>query len=120
MKIIQHLTELANPDQDLSLGKLLPFLDIIRKRTTFHIINDRKNLRTNLDKIIYLRQILMMQLLQQIRLSPDIDPSHKIILYLFQNYLLLQSAVPGQVHLSGSPFTNFLTDLIVLIQYTAH
>ena len=106
MKISHRFTKLSGPDRHLTHGQPRSPFQIIFQRMSRNIIHNRKNLSGHLQKIIDPRKISMMKILQDISLSPEIQPSRGAVRDLFHRNRFSEPQVHGLIHDAASALSD--------------
>ena len=112
MQVLQHLTELTDPDHNRLFGEAVIQIKIILHIMPRDVIHNRIYTRSYRKEIVHLRQISVVQLLQDIGLCTHIDAPCKIVLDSLYDYLLLKSQVVAQINDSCTALSNFPDHLV--------
>ncbi len=117
MQIIQRLAQLLCVFQHFLFRKGMPFVQQLAERLPRNKVHHRVDSLPGLDKIKHLRQIRVMQILQNIHLRTAVLYTRSASRKLFQHHRLLQTLMDGPEHGSRPSCADLLIDLVCTLQF---
>ena len=112
VQVFQRVQQLQEPGDDLLFIEAEPRLDDLGHGIAVHVVDNGIDFRTHLDEVVDLGQVLVVEVLQDVRLAPLVDVPHVVVLDLLDDDLFLEVHVPGGVHQAGRALTDGIEHLI--------